>query len=73
MANKETALRWLREDAINAKSAQASLLTAVSHARKAGASWAEIGAIIGTSKQAAQQRYGKLTPAPESIFIDPLQ
>lgn len=31
---------------------------AVREAREAGASWSDVGAVLGTSKQAAQQRYG---------------
>jgi hypothetical protein len=32
----------------------------VKHARAAGHSWGEIGAALGISKQAAQQKYGAL-------------
>ncbi len=32
--------------------------TAVAQAREKGASWADVGALLGVSKQAAQQRYG---------------
>lgn len=34
------------------------LLDAVAQARAKGVSWQKIGALIGTSAQAAQQRYG---------------
>jgi hypothetical protein len=34
------------------------VLDAVSKARSAGVSWQKIGALLGTSAQAAQQRYG---------------
>lgn len=34
------------------------LVEAVARARTAGLSWQRIGALIGTSAQAAQQRYG---------------
>lgn len=34
------------------------LLEAVAKARAAGVSWQKIGALVGTSAQAAQQRYG---------------
>ena len=34
------------------------LLEAVAKARSAGMSWQRIGALVGTSAQAAQQRYG---------------
>jgi len=36
--------------------------TTVLRARADGASWEEIGAQLGISKQAAQQRYGGLRP-----------
>ena len=37
---------------------------AVADAREAGLSWTEIGQAFGTSKQAAQQRYGPAVPQP---------
>ena len=36
------------------------VVDAVIAARSAGASWQKIGAILGTSAQAAQQRYGSV-------------
>lgn len=36
------------------------ILDAVVGARAAGISWAKIGELLGTSAQAAQQRYGEL-------------
>jgi len=36
---------------------------AVRAARQADRSWSEIGAMLGVSKQAAQHKYGKKTPA----------
>lgn len=39
--------------------AEREMLDAVSAARQAGASWASIGAVIGTSGEAARQRYAK--------------
>jgi hypothetical protein len=36
------------------------ILDAVIAARSAGISWAKIGGLLGTSAQAAQQRYGAL-------------
>lgn len=36
----------------------AAMQTAVDGWRRAGRSWTEIGAALGVSKQAAQQRYG---------------
>lgn len=64
MTNKEMYLR----DALNAanqlEKLKDELLVTVSGARRNGASWAEIGGAVGMTKQAAQQRWGKLTPAP---------
>ena len=37
------------------------ILEAVDAARADGISWARIGALLGTSAQAAQQRYGSIT------------
>ena len=37
------------------------ILEAVEAARADGISWAGIGALLGTSAQAAQQRYGSIT------------
>jgi len=58
MATKDEALRWLTESAEASRKAADDLLVTVSHARRAGASWSEIGAILGTTKQAAHERYG---------------
>lgn len=44
----------------NRVSAEAELADAVVKARAAGYSWALIGGAIGTTGQAAQQRYGRL-------------
>jgi len=38
--------------------AEAALAEAVAQARQAGVSWASIGARLGTSGEAARQRYG---------------
>jgi hypothetical protein len=37
------------------------VVDAVETARTEGVSWARIGALLGTSAQAAQQRYGSIT------------
>ncbi len=39
------------------------LVAAVRAARDAGRSWSEIAAMLGVSKQAAQQKYGPLSTA----------
>jgi hypothetical protein len=41
-----------------AKKADQELRAAVAVARAGGDSWARIAALLGTSRQAAQQRYG---------------
>jgi hypothetical protein len=41
-----------------AEEADAALAIAVTHARVAGASWADIGRACGITRQAAQQRWG---------------
>ncbi len=38
--------------------AEARILAAVTRARSEGVSWSVLGAALGTSRQAAQQRYG---------------
>lgn len=42
-------------------------IEAVAAARAAGVSWKKIGALYGTSKQGAQQRFGSLTSESPSI------
>lgn len=46
--------------------ADADLHDAVAAARANGRSWAEIGIVLGVSKQAAQQRFGR-APADDAI------
>jgi len=41
------------------ETAESAQRTAVEIARQEGASWAAIAAALGTTKQAAQQRYGR--------------
>jgi hypothetical protein len=56
--DKTEALAGLTHFAKIAADAQERVHAHVIIAKMSGASWAEIGAILGTSKQAAQQRYG---------------
>lgn len=51
-------LRAIEEAARAFDAADAHLHEAVRAARAANYSWASIGAILGVSKQAAQQRFG---------------
>jgi hypothetical protein len=50
--------------------ARLSLHRWVDVSRRAGLSWAEIGALMGISKQAAQQRFGSASGAAEAESID---
>lgn len=43
------------------READAELTTAVQESRKRGDSWTTIAVALGTTRQAAQQRFGKLT------------
>lgn len=53
------ALRALREAFLDRAMAERRLADAVSVARAEGHSWAAIGAMVGTSGEAARQRYGQ--------------
>ncbi len=53
------ALRSLRKAFINRAAAESRLADAVSVARAKGHSWAEIGSMVGTSGEAARQRYSQ--------------
>jgi hypothetical protein len=53
------ALRAVRQAALNRGRAEAELAEAVALARTDGHSWQSIGAMLGTSGEAARQRYGQ--------------
>ena len=55
-----------------AATAERALQAAVDRAREAGHSWADIGMILGTSRQAAFQRFGRSVeaPTPASLTSD---
>ena len=59
-----TALRELRTAFQNLASSEKQLTDAVKNARQAGHSWTSIGAMIGTSGEAARQRYGQVASKP---------
>jgi sugar-specific transcriptional regulator TrmB len=48
----------LREAVLSRSAAERSIKDAVEHAREHGYSWSSIGSLIGTSGEAARQRYG---------------
>ncbi len=55
---------YLLQRAVLARShAERQLLDAVAKARSSGLSWQRIGALLGTSAQAAQQRYSAVLAA----------
>jgi hypothetical protein len=54
-------LHWVTQAQTRLRAAQAELAAAVIRARQAGQSWTAIGASLGITRQAAQQRFG---PAP---------
>lgn len=53
------ALRALRQAALRRAQGESELADAVSLARAEGHSWSVIGAMLGTSGEAARQRYGR--------------
>jgi hypothetical protein len=54
-----TALRLVGGAVARRAQAERELIETVRLAREAGQSWAAIGAILGTSGEAARQKYGK--------------
>ena len=48
----------LRDAALSRSRAEASVVAAVADARAHGYSWVTIGSLLGTSGEAARQRYG---------------
>ncbi len=58
-----SALRLIAELVEQRHEVDDGLTGAVQAARNAGRSWAEIAAMLGVSKQAAQQKYGPLSTA----------
>ena len=59
-----TALRELRQAFLARARAEQRVSDAVVEARADGHSWASIGAMVGTSGEAARQRYGQRTSKP---------
>jgi len=55
-------LRELRQAFLARAKAEQRVTDAVADARADGHSWASIGAMIGTSGEAARQRYGQMSP-----------
>lgn len=57
-----TALRELRQAFMTRADAERRIAMAVAKARFEGHSWSSIGAMVGTSGEAARQRFGQTTP-----------
>jgi hypothetical protein len=53
-----TVLAILRDAVVSRSDAERAIRTAVGEARAHGCSWAFIGSMLGTSGEAARQRYG---------------
>jgi len=49
----------LRRAVLSRSDAERTVMDAVAHAREHGYSWTLIGSLIGTSGEAARQRYGR--------------
>lgn len=49
----------LRQAVVQRSEAERAVIAAVRGAREAGLSWAAIGGVVGTSGEAARQRYAK--------------
>ncbi len=60
---KTSALRVIAELVEQRNEVDDGLADAVRAARDAGRSWSEIAAMLGVTKQAAQQKYGPLSTA----------
>ena len=58
------ALRAVREAFLRRAAAERELADAVRAARAEGHSWAAIGAMVGTTGEAARQRYGRPAARP---------
>jgi hypothetical protein len=58
-----TALRTVREAFLARADTERALHDAVVQARHGGSSWSSIGAMVGTSGEAALQRYGQAVNA----------
>ncbi len=59
----EPAASWKPSSSTTATS-QVELADAVADAREHGHTWAQIAAMVGTSRQAAQERYGEPAEHP---------
>lgn len=52
------AFKWLRQAVLSRSASERALAEAVDTARESGYSWNLIGSLLGTTGEAARQRYG---------------
>ena len=69
--DRVTPLLALRLAALKRAEAERELSLAVGRARKADLSWKTIGEIVGTSGEAARQRYGRSEEKPAARQVAP--
>jgi hypothetical protein len=62
-------LHVLYQSVARLASIEATQAKAVADARSLGISWAEIAQVLGVTKQAAQQRFGVVDPAPANRSV----
>ena len=62
---------WIAVALLEAAAAQRTLTAAVSRARQAGLSWSIIGAQLGVTRQAAQQRFTRVSTTQPPVGLDP--
>lgn len=55
------AVAALRDAVVERGQAEARIVAAIAQARAAGVSWSVLATVLGTSRQAVQQRYGAQT------------
>lgn len=65
--NRDTRLQSLERRVSTIHQMQAGIPRMVHHARAAGASWADIGRVLGVSLQAAHKRYADHPAAPSAM------
>lgn len=65
--NRDTRLQALERRMETIRQMQESIPRMVHHARAAGASWADIGGVLGVSLQAAHKRYASHPAAPSAM------
>jgi dihydroxyacetone kinase len=70
VGDKDDYLVWIQQANEAAKEALSELEHCVRVARDLGATWREIGAAQGLSKQAMQQKYGQKEPPEAGIEQD---